>query len=215
MSLDESEIRSLLPWYVNGTAGLPAQTDMAAKLASSPHLQAEARWLSQLRLQLRGTDTALEHGFQADTGLDTLLAMVHAEQAGKLLPFPTRMRKWAASPSRLPAWMGLAAAVILAQAVMLGAVLNSQVPERLAPLSATPGALIGGGSPLLQMTFLPAATELQMRRALAVVHGELVFGPGALGVYMVRVPEGEGAAAVQALQKQRGVVDSVVLLQGK
>jgi hypothetical protein len=139
------------------------------------------------------------------------MSRIHAEQSGKVVPLRSRQAISGTGPRWFPAAMGLAASIILTQAVVLGSLIGRPDTGALAPLSG--GAAATG--PLLQMTFTPAATEARMRHALAGVQGEIVAGPGALGVYTVRVPQGQGPAAQQQLQADRATVESVVLLPGR
>jgi hypothetical protein len=76
------------------------------------------------------------------------------------------------------------------------------------------GGTAAGGQ-LLQITFKPLATETQIRALLSSVQGEIVAGPGALGVYAVRVPDRQGAVALAKLRSDSTTVDSVVLLPSR
>ncbi len=211
MKPDETQIRALLPWYVNGTLDESRHGKLESHLVQWPHLRAEVAWLTQLREQVR--EPLHDHTVQpsASAGLDTLMSRIHAEQSGKVVPLRSEQPARAVTPRWFPAAMGLAASIILVQAVVLGSFIGQPGRDALTPLSG--GAAAAGT--LLQMTFKPTATEARMRQALAAVQGEIVSGPGALGVYTVRVPEGQGPAALQKLQGDRATVESVVLLPGR
>ena len=211
MMRTESELRQLLPWYVNGTLDVISQLEIDSLINHSPLVGSEVAWLKQLRQQIQSLpDEAVQRS--PSDGLDTLLARVRAEQSGKVTPLPLRNRLnvWLASPRKFSVPAGLAAAVFLTQAAMIGALLSRPPAESLTPLSA-PSA----GSTLLQMTFKPQATEIQIRTLLASVQGDLVAGPGALGVYIVRVPDGQSATALAKLRQDRSAMESVVLLPGR
>ena len=211
MKPDEMQIRELLPWYVNGTLDESRYGGLESHLAQWPHLRAERAWLTRLREQVREPLYDRTAQPSASAGLDTLMSRIHAEHSGKVVPLRSRQAIRGTGPRWFPAAMGLAASIILVQAVVLGALLGQPARDTLAPLSG--GAAATGT--LLQMTFKPTATEARMRQALAAVQGEMVSGPGALGVYTVRVPEGQGPAAQQILQADRATVESVVLLPGR
>lgn len=207
----ETELRQLLPWYVNGTLDVATQWAIDSLIKRSPLVLGEVTWLKQLRQQIQSLpDEAVQRSPSA--GLDTLLARVRAEQSGKVTPLPLRNRLnvWLASPRKFSVPAGLAAAVVLTQAAMIGALLSRPPAESLTPLSA-PSAT----STLLQITFKPQATEIQIRALLASVQGDLVAGPGALGVYIVRVPDGQSAAALAKLRQDRSVIESVALLPSR
>ena len=50
------------------------------------------------------------------------------------------------------------------------------------------------------MSFRQDVREAELRRALADVGGEIVGGPGRIGVYLVRIKEGDLEAAAQRLR---------------
>ena len=65
---------------------------------------------------------------------------------------------------------------------------------------------------VLQVTFAPDATEQEIRELLQAIDGSLDGGPGALGVYAVRLVgvESHDAATIErALQTLRGRSDIV------
>jgi hypothetical protein len=55
--------------------------------------------------------------------------------------------------------------------------------------------------PLLRVSFRSEVSEADLRRALAAVGGEIVAGPGQLGVYLVRIKDGSLGAAAQKLRE--------------
>jgi len=206
-----NDIHTLLPWYVNGTLDVETRRAVDRELAQSPSLRSEVVWLRLVRGQIR-EQTQTEIDTRSDSaGLDTLMALVHGEQSGKVSPLPTRMGRWAASVRHMPLSMGIAAAMVLAQAVVIGALLDQPAQDTLRTLS---GGVAAGGQ-LLQITFKPQATESQIRTLLASIQGEIVAGPGALGVYAVRVPDHQGAAALEKLRNDSTAVDTVVLLPSR
>ena len=212
MMRGETELRQLLPWYVNGTLDLSTQWDIDILINGSPLVCSEVSWLKHLREQIQSMpDEAAQRSPVA--GLDTLLARVRAEQSGKVtaLPVRNRLNAWLASPRKFSVPVGMAAAVMLTQAALMGALLSRPPTEQLTPQSAG----LSAGGMLLQITFKPRATEIQIRALLASVQGDLVAGPGALGVYTVRVPDGQSATALARLRQARSAIESVVLLPGQ
>lgn len=212
MMRSETELRQLLPWYVNGTLDAATQWGIDSLIHRSPLLASEVTWLMHLREQIQNLPDEVAQR-SPSAGLDTLLARVRAEQSGKVsaLPLRNRLNAWLTSPRKFSIPVGLAAAVVLTQAAMIGALLSRPPAEHLAPLSANAPT----GNTLLQMTFKPQATEIQIRSLLASVQGDMVAGPGALGVYVVRVPDGQGSAALAKLRNDRSAIESIVLLPGR
>ena len=94
----------------------------------------------------------------------------------------------------------VAAALVVVQAGAI-ALLAWQYPredEFGQTRAATPDATPRG--PLLRVSFRADMREADLRRALADVGGEIVGGPGQIGVYLVRVQTGALEAAAQRLR---------------
>jgi hypothetical protein len=204
MKQPESDARLLLPWHVNRTLDGSERTTLDAALESSPDLAAERVWLDSLRQSLKQ-----QHPTRADdAGLDQLMARIAAEKDSGVLSFPS-----APALTRSP-WrtrgFAIAASIILAQGVLLGTLLVERHDAgNLAPLS---GPQVATSGVVLQVVFSEQASEVAIRTALREVHGEIVGGPGALGVYLVRV---EQTQALEQLRNKQGVVESAVLEAGK
>ncbi len=115
---------------------------------------------------------------------------------------------------RSPAMAFGIAAVVLAQAGVIGALLLNN-PAQQTPLSgtATPAATTPVNVPadtvLLTIAFAPQATEQAMRQVLAAAGAQLVAGPSALGLYTVAVPAASADTAIAQLRAAQGVVDLV------
>ncbi|HET7524585.1 MAG TPA: hypothetical protein VFK10_01465, partial [Burkholderiaceae bacterium] len=58
--------------------------------------------------------------------------------------------------------------------------------------------------PLLRVSFRSDLPEARLRQALAEVGGEIVGGPGQLGVYLVRIKDGDLSAAAERLRSSGG-----------
>ncbi len=211
MTNSQFELRALLPWYVNGTLDASTRQDMELELQQSPALRSELVWLTMLRSQVRDLTQAECSPRSDDAGLDSLMALIHGEQSGKVTPLRKNTWAWVAAARKMPLSMGIAAAIVLSQAVIIGALLDKSSGD-LKPMSG--GTAVVGGQ-MLQLTFKPQATEGEIRALLAAVQGEIVAGPGALGVYVVRVPDNQGQHALLSLRNGTTVVDSVVLLPSR
>ncbi len=211
MTPSHSELQALLPWYVNGTLDDATRQHMELALQQSPALRSELLWLTVLRSQVRDVCQAECGQRSADAGLDSLMALIHGEQSGKVTPLRKNSWAWVAAARKLPLSMGIAAAIVLSQAVVSGTLL-ARTRDDLAPMS---GGTTAVGGQLLQITFKPQATEGDIRALLASVQGDIVAGPGALGVYAVRVPDNQGQQALASLRNNTVVIDSVVLLPGR
>jgi anti-sigma factor RsiW len=194
---DKNDSRELLAWYASGTLAPEERASVERLLAESPAARAELEWLRALKRDLPAT-LAIPAG---DLGQARLMQRIALERAGpNVVALPRR-------PER-PRWFApafaLAASMLLAQAAVIGFLVHER-DASLAPLSGPPP----GSGDLLQVTFKPDATERDIRGLLASVEAELVGGPGALGVYTVRVPAGRADGAAGRLSGRADLVESV------
>lgn len=211
MKQRDSDVSQLLPWHVNRTLDEKQSARLDAALEDDPDLASEHLWLQSLRRTLREDTPARSD----DTGLDELLARVRAERTNTLKPFPS-----AAPAPRRPAWLprgyALAASVILAQAALIGVLVMERdeyaLLSFLAPLAskqtATPGVV-------LQVVFREQASEAAIRAALRDARGEIVGGPGALGVYRIKIAAPGADAALARLRGNGEVVENAVKEGGR
>lgn len=111
---------------------------------------------------------------------------------------------------RLADWLGgrlgvrldlqaIAATLVVAQAAVIGV---GAWQWRDAPTDAIrsgPTATAPAGG-MLRVSFRADIRESELRDVLAAIGGEIVAGPGQLGLYHVRVREGDAAAATERLR---------------
>ncbi|HEX7045286.1 MAG TPA: zf-HC2 domain-containing protein [Burkholderiales bacterium] len=181
----------LLPWYANDTLAGEERARVERHLAGCAYCRAELALLQAMRREVKALDAAAPPGELA---------------RARLLKEARRSR-----PPRAR-WMPVALAASLALVVIQAAVLVSLLPrdDRYAPLGGetAPGVIV-------QVRFAPEATEREMRAVLGAVNGTIVEGPGALGVYRVRlaaIPPEDGeriAAAIETLRAAAPVVTHV------
>lgn len=197
----------MLPWYLNGTLDEVTHRKVEGMLQSSPAAQAEALWLGEIQEHIRD-EKAMNQLPPPDAGLDRLMALIEGERSGKVVTMP-RMSAPVARWYK-PA-IGIAAAVVVAQAVVIGMfVQNGPAADSIRELSGQTAVQQGE---LLQVTFKSKATEPQIRATLALIGGDIVGGPGVIGLYTIRVPSDQAQNALTKLNQQKDVVDSAALLR--
>lgn len=205
METKDKDLLYLLPWYLNGTLDEASHRKIENLLQVSPTAQAEVLWLRGIQDQIRN-DKDMQQLPPPDAGLDRLMAMIAGERSGKVVSLPT---KSAAIPKWYRPALGIAAAMMIAQAAMLGIVLQNGPGADTIKLLAGPAPATTGAA--LQVTFKSTATEPQIRATLALVGGAIVDGPGVIGIYTVRVPADQADSALGKLGQQKDVIDSANL----
>lgn len=193
--------RENLPWHINGKLEADERAQLDSALAKNPSLAAERRWLESVRDHIQH-DTNLP---DQNIGLDKLMARIHGEQSGRIIPLQT---------ARRPPWkrvaVAAAAMLVITQATVIGVMFKHQQQETtIAPLSGTTQPVAGT---VLQVTFRASATEMEIRSALTDANAEIVGGPSALGIYTVRTIASTPDASIQKLRRS-AVVESMTLLQ--
>ena len=92
----------------------------------------------------------------------------------------------------------VAAALVLVQAGVIAMLAwpSGDKPDLVRATTQNPAPI----GPLLRVSFRPDLPEARLRQALADIGGEIVGGPGQLGVYLVRVKDGDLSAAAERLR---------------
>ena len=193
----QHHVSELLPWYANGTLPAAQRSEVDRHLRACERCRAELAWVTRLGADIK----AATPGPAGDLGLARFLERIAPESNVLPLRRPQRAR-WL-----VPA-LALAASVLVAQAVVIGVLLH----DRQQTLHTLGGPPLAQGT-LLQVTFVPDATEMQIRTLLARVDARIVDGPGALGVYTVSVAPERADAAMRELQSARDVVASAAPAQ--
>ena len=183
----------LLPWYVNNTL-TPSERDwVELKLRDDKLLHDEVEFLRALRSSVRQASQTSP----GELGLRRLQRRVAEERRQQTKP---------QSPRSPVVWWrpALAAAVlvIFVQSGLLVDMWDSSNKGGYTPL----GESVQGVGAVLQVTFAPDATEAEMRRVIREVGGELVGGPGAMGVYRIRlnVTGDEESRVEDAIRRLKG-----------
>jgi Putative zinc-finger len=152
----------LLPWYANRSLEGVERDAVEAHLRECARCRAELDFLGTLREQVKLGEAAQAAD---EVGLRRLLRAVRHEQA---------------RPRRRLALAAAAAVVIVVQGALIGW-LATRGPA-FEPLGEPAPAGV-----VVQLRFEPGATEAQIRDLLQAHDAVVTDGPGALGVYRVRL----------------------------
>jgi hypothetical protein len=111
-----------------------------------------------------------------------------------------------------PKW-AVAVALILLETGAITTLLLSRagttLPEPYQWRSVTAPSQVKG--PVLEITFISTSTEADIRLLLVKIRGTLLGGPGQLGKYLVKVPEGTITEAQKDVESS-GIIESVQIL---
>ena len=182
----------LLPWHVNGTLSDAECRQVDAHLSGCPQCTEEIAALKRLRTHVKDIESQGES--PGELGLARLKRRIRSETMSTGSPSP---RRWL-----MPA-LAAAAIVIVAQAGMM---LNMSTTHRQGmQLMSAPAA----GD--IQIRFAPDARAKQIESLLQSIHGRIVAGPGAMGVYHIRIEAGKSGgkdteAVLQQLRSQTHIV---------
>jgi anti-sigma factor RsiW len=167
----ETEIEhpeELLPWYVNDTLTDEERSGLEEHLKGCEQCRKEVEYLKALRSQVKATSDLSPYG---ELGLKRLLSDIKKEAQ---TPRRFAFQRWQ------PALAIAASLIIILQSLIL---YNYwQQSKAITPLS---GPVHKGV--VLQVSFAPDASEAQIRKVLQSVEGSIIDGPGAIGIYRVRL----------------------------
>ena len=179
----------LLPWYANGTLPPEKRDEIAAHLRGCDRCRGELAFLAGLRERVKASAAATGPD---EVGLERLLR-------------ETRRAPRVPGIAWLRPALAAAVAVVVVQAALVAWLWTRE------PLIEPLGGPRREGV-VLQVRFDPAAPEARIRALLQKNDATLIDGPGALGVYRVRlqnVKPGDAAALAKALddfRRTKGVV---------
>jgi hypothetical protein len=179
------------------TGGLSAAERewLEAHLREHPNKHAELEWDQAFAAKLEEKVAAMP----AMPGWDRAQRALRSEPAPRAPGVLDRLSAWLASALGVPVNVqAIAAALILAQAGVIGLLAWQQRPEYSEFRAGAQDDAPRG--PLLRVSFRQDIREGDLRQALADVGGEIVGGPGQLGIYLVRVKDGDLRAAAERLR---------------
>jgi hypothetical protein len=180
--MSREQLQEMLPWYVNETLPAQLRSEIDRALAGDAESRDVLAFLKDVRTAMRLDRTS----FNEQASLAGLLARVGAQ------PVPAVVR--GSSSSGLHSWisalleffqpkLAVAAAVILAQALVIGGlVYRAQTPVYSEVRSQDPGVTASTG-PVFRVTFRPDARESEIRKLLISAGARIVSGPTQLGDY--------------------------------
>ena len=207
---DHPEIAAELAWLRSTAAQLQAQVQAQARIAQ----QSENAGLNMLMQRIALEKAGNQENSPGKAAEKQTFPAPNASlrpQAGSQATWGERIAVWLSDVlgARSPALALGVAAVVIAQAGVIGALLVN-APASQAPLSGTAsGVAMPADQVFLTVAFNPRASELAIRTVLASANAQIVSGPSALGLYTVAVPSAKADSLAAQLLAAAGVVDSV------
>ncbi len=191
MNTRDGHPEQLLPWYANETLSPEEKADVEQHLAQCEQCRNEVALLKRLREQVQKEEIPSPGEF----GFKRLQRAVNQEQRVHSVP---------------PAWWRPALAAAVVVILVQSALLVNLWPG---PKPMTPLGVDHDGA-VLQITFTPDSTIAQIQKLLERIQGTIIDGPGAIGVYRVRlamdpVDEREIDRIVTRLRQERQIVTHV------
>lgn len=212
----KEQFQECLPFYVNDRLAEADRVWMQRYIDEHP----EAKLELQVEYNLKSVLTNELPEFAHDKGLGEFMARLRTETDKEAKPkilssCKQRLQQWKTGFGTFmpePRW-AMAMLVIIAQAGWLGVLLSQrQLPQTEQSEWRSVGGATQYSGPVLQITFKPSTTEEDMRLLLVKIRGTVLGGPGQLGHYFVKVPEGSLNEAQQQVQGSP-IIESVQLLQ--
>ena len=211
------EVEALLPWFVNGTLEADERARVLHHLDECALCRNEVEALEEFRA---------EYAIDAPPR-DSKAAFARlAATLGAVPPWHVRARRalraawqarWHSLARSSLRWLPWAAASQLVLIGTIGVLLVLLADgERALPyrtLSVPEAAPAPAGSVVVR--FDPQTSEDELRRIVRAANARIVDGPTAADAYVLEVPNGDPATAVQALRAQRGVVLAEPLRSGR
>lgn len=180
----------LLPFYVNGTLADADRAFVEAHLAAHPEARAEAQFYRSLQRRMQESGPAVPETI----GLARTLQLIRGDQPS----FGERVAAFFGGFGMRPAPALAALALVAVQGAVIWNLMGD-AKDDAAEIRSLRAASVDE-QPLLKISFAPDAREADIRLLLVAIDGQLAGGPGQLGDYYVRVPQGRLDAALQRLK---------------
>ena len=193
------ETLELLPWFLNATLTEDEAAAVAHRLRSSPAAREEMERVRELALAVQSQHASAWQ--PSARHFQEILAQVDADERGSQGMFARgwqRVCDWVRSIGPGATW------AIAVQACVIVALVAWLVPLPSAPEEATFETLSarrdGGQWPrALDVIFAPQASVVDMRALVDAVHGVVVDGPSALGVFTIVIANDTDIETAQAV----------------
>ncbi|WP_090074891.1 hypothetical protein [Cohaesibacter marisflavi] len=234
----DPEIEKLLPWYAKGLLEAKDQQSVESYLANHPDMRMQLGLIEEEALAVEQQHAAL--GAPAPGGLDRLLADIDGLQAqeegarGNTIGFFESFREGIkrflgnfSSPA-MQLTGAAAAVVIVAQAVIIGGLMDRGTEKEAAQVSAfttaagpegaAPNALAAQDVAIFLVAFNKDARMEEINALLKSLSAIIVAGPKAGGFYQIQIkkdllPEGGDVAVQERLKANTDLVQFVSISQ--
>ncbi|MFC2990602.1 anti-sigma factor family protein [Halomonas tibetensis] len=189
----------LLTRYVNGKLEGNQRQRVLDALVNDPDLAREAELLQALKQGLQHYENAGEPPIEL--GLARLKRDIQQEQNVSDTPSPRKRRDLF--------WKGLAVAACLVVVVQTSLVVFTGSDDTQWELLSGGGA--SDAAPQLQVAFAPDTTIAQLEALLQPHAAHIIEGPGALGIYSLRLPEDSDAISLRDQLAESALIEEVYL----
>lgn len=177
--------------YINGTLDADERARLEQALEADDELASEAAFTGALRQGIKGQ----QESPPGDMGLARLQRSIHQYEVAQKKTVSGANRWWK------PVAIAASALFLMQSAVLI--VFQSEPAGTDIQMLSGPAAEQG---PVVQVIFTPETSLAEMQSLLQGVEGDIVRGPGALGLYEVRLPqEADTAAALAQLRASERV----------
>ena len=192
--MKHSDITELLPWYANATLREEEREIVEAHLANCRQCTRELESLSLMQQAIVDINHVVEPSprLTFERALDKVEEYETAKPGTDHANVRASLRDWIGN--FFSGWWTstplLPRAIIAVQAILViglaGTIFYGQHKEKI---YTTSGASSGDrANSRIVVGFDDNASEQQMRQALSAVHGKIIDGPSALGLYTIQVP---------------------------
>ncbi len=194
----DTEIRQLLPWYVNGTLTGTDRDRVEAALRNEVHAASWLAWEKAMQGAVKHDPT---FDIADDRGLARTMQRIRASTMRKS-PSPST-QGWLARLTESLRWspaLAVACALVAVQFAVITQLWSTRGEEAEYAAVRAMAARAHANDAYIRVVFKPESTEVELREIIRGIQADIVSGPSQLGDYYVLLTKDTAARAMVNLQ---------------
>lgn len=201
--MNDEDVKTLLPWYVNGTLDEQEKLAVEAYLEHSQEGRDEVKWLQNLQATMQ---TESEVTAPTELGFRRLQKAIAAEEQVTQLQTPSKQDNW---------WKpAFAVAATLIISLQIGIVSNTGKDPATELLSGNDTVMMSE-QVIIQVQFKADAQWQDINNLVNAIDGQIISGPSAIGLCKIAIDKTVYSQSVMDQLQSSAIVEESAVESGE